>query len=74
VDKSTGLKVALAQFDLDPSGLLAIGDGRNDIEMLTYAGLGVAMGAAPDEVKSAADEVTKSVQDDGAATILNRWF
>jgi Cof subfamily protein (haloacid dehalogenase superfamily) len=74
VDKSTGLKVALAQYDLDPSGLLAIGDGRNDIEMLTYAGLGVAMGAAPDEVKSAADEVTKSVQDDGAATILNRWF
>jgi Cof subfamily protein (haloacid dehalogenase superfamily) len=74
VDKSTGLKVALAQYDLDPSGLLAIGDGRNDIEMLTYAGLGVAMGSAPDEVKTAADEVTKSVQDDGAATILNRWF
>ncbi|HWD77989.1 MAG TPA: HAD family hydrolase [Kribbella sp.] len=74
VDKSTGLKVALAQLDLDPSGLLAIGDGRNDIEMLTYAGFGVAMGSAPDEVKLAADEVTKSVQDDGAAAILNRWF
>jgi Cof subfamily protein (haloacid dehalogenase superfamily) len=74
VDKSTGLKVALAQHDLDPSGLLAIGDGRNDIEMLTYAGLGIAMGSAPDEVKTAADEVTKSVQDDGVATILNRWF
>ncbi|MGZ0149625.1 HAD family hydrolase [Kribbella sp. WER1] len=74
VDKSTGLKVALAQLDLDPSGLLAIGDGRNDIEMLTYAGLGVAMGSAPEEVKAAADEVTKSVQDDGVAAILNRWF
>jgi hydroxymethylpyrimidine pyrophosphatase-like HAD family hydrolase len=74
VDKSTGLKVALAQHDLDPAGLLAIGDGRNDIEMLNYAGLGIAMGSAPEEVKAAADEVTKSVQDDGVAAILNRWF
>ncbi|MEV6287869.1 HAD family hydrolase [Kribbella sp. NPDC051770] len=74
VDKSTGLKVALAQLGAEASGLVAIGDGRNDIEMLTYAGLGVAMGAAPDEVKAAADEVTKSVQDDGVAAVLNRWF
>ncbi|ADB29331.1 Cof-like hydrolase [Kribbella flavida DSM 17836] len=74
VDKSTGLKVALAQFGLEADGLLAMGDGRNDIEMLTYAGLGVAMGAAPDEVKAAADEVTKTVQDDGVAAVLNRWF
>ena len=74
VDKSTGLKVALAQLDLHAGDLLAIGDGRNDIEMLQYAGHGVAMGAAPDEVKLAADETTKSVQDDGAAAILNRYF
>jgi Cof subfamily protein (haloacid dehalogenase superfamily) len=74
VDKSTGLKVALAQYDLDPTGLVAIGDGRNDIEMLVYAGLGVAMESAPDEVKTKADEVTKSVQDDGVAAVLNRWF
>jgi HAD superfamily hydrolase (TIGR01484 family) len=74
VDKSTGLKVALAQYDLAAADLLAIGDGRNDIEMLVYAGHGVAMGAAPDEVKAAADEVTKSVQDDGVAAVLNRWF
>jgi HAD superfamily hydrolase (TIGR01484 family) len=74
VDKSTGLKVALAQCDLQPQDLLAMGDGRNDIEMLRYAGLGIAMGAAPDEVKEAADEVTKSVQDDGVAAVLARWF
>jgi len=74
VDKSTGLKVALAQYDLEPADLVAIGDGRNDIEMLVYAGLGISMGSAPDEVKAAADEVTKSVQDDGVAAVLNRWF
>ncbi|WBQ05276.1 HAD family hydrolase [Kribbella sp. CA-293567] len=74
VDKSTGLKVALAQYGLEADGLLALGDGRNDIEMLVYAGLGIAMGAAPDEVKAKADEVTKSVTDDGVAAVLNRYF
>ncbi|MFI5710499.1 HAD family hydrolase [Kribbella sp. NPDC051620] len=74
VDKSTGLKVALAQYGLEADDLLALGDGRNDIEMLVYAGLGVAMGSAPDEVKVKADEVTKSVSDDGVAAVLNRYF
>jgi hydroxymethylpyrimidine pyrophosphatase-like HAD family hydrolase len=74
VDKSTGLKVALAQYGLEPADLLAFGDGRNDIEMLVYAGLGIAMGSAPDEVKVRADEVTKSVTDDGVAAVLNRYF
>lgn len=74
VDKSTGLKVALAQYGLEAADLLALGDGRNDIEMLVYAGLGIAMGSAPDEVKAKADEVTKSVTDDGVAAVLNRYF
>ena len=74
VDKSTGLKVALAQYGLEAADLLAIGDGRNDVEMLIYAGLGIAMGSAPDEVKAKADEVTKSVTDDGVAAVLNRYF
>ncbi|MDX6264456.1 MAG: hypothetical protein QOH84_6144 [Kribbellaceae bacterium] len=74
VDKSTGLKVALAQYGLEADDLLALGDGRNDIEMLVYAGLGIAMGSAPDEVKAKADEVTKSVTDDGVAAVLNRYF
>jgi hydroxymethylpyrimidine pyrophosphatase-like HAD family hydrolase len=74
VDKSTGLKVALAHYGVEPADLLAMGDGRNDIEMLTYAGLGIAMGSAPDEVKAKADEVTKSVTDDGVAAVLNRYF
>lgn len=74
VDKSVGLKVALAELGLESAELLAIGDGRNDIEMLQFAGLGVAMGSAPEEVKQVADETTKSIQDDGAAAILNRYF
>jgi HAD superfamily hydrolase (TIGR01484 family) len=74
VDKSTGLKVALAESGLEPVDLLAIGDGRNDVEMLQFAGRGVAMGDAPPEVQAAADLVTKAVTEDGAALELNRWF
>ena len=42
--------------------------------MLAWAGRGVAMGQAPDEVRAAADHVTGHVRDDGAATELRRYF
>lgn len=74
VDKSTGLKVALAEYGLEPADLLAIGDGRNDVEMLQFAGRGVAMGHAPPEVQAAADAVAKPVTEDGAAIELGKWF
>jgi hydroxymethylpyrimidine pyrophosphatase-like HAD family hydrolase len=74
VSKASGLAHVAEQLGVDAADVLAIGDGRNDIEMLVYAGLGISMGSAPDEVKAAADEVTKSVQDDGVAAVLNRWF
>ena len=54
--------------------MLAIGDGRNDIEMLRWAGRGVAMGQAVEDVREAADAVTDTVHDDGAAAELDRWF
>ena len=50
--------------------VLAIGDGRNDIEMLRWAGRGVAMGQAPLEVQEAADVVTGTVEEDGVAVEL----
>ena len=54
--------------------MLAIGDGRNDIEMLRWAGRGVAMGQSPLEVQEAADDVTETVANDGVAVELSRWF
>jgi Cof subfamily protein (haloacid dehalogenase superfamily) len=74
VSKASGLSYVVDQLGLEPSDVLAIGDGRNDIEMLEWAGRGVAMGHAPDEVKEAADAVTASVDEDGAAQELARWF
>ena len=57
-----------------PTDVLAIGDGRNDIEMLQWVRRGVAMGQAIEEVRTAAHAVTESVYDDGVAVELDRWF
>ena len=73
VSKASGLAEVAALLGVAREHVLAIGDGRNDIEMLQWAGRGVAMGQAPDEVKLAADAVTDSVQDDGLAHELLRW-
>jgi hydroxymethylpyrimidine pyrophosphatase-like HAD family hydrolase len=73
VSKASGLAEVAALLGVAREHVLAIGDGRNDIEMLQWAGRGVAMGQAPDEVKLAADGVTDSVQDDGLAHELLRW-
>jgi hydroxymethylpyrimidine pyrophosphatase-like HAD family hydrolase len=54
--------------------MMAIGDGGNDISMIKYAGTGVAMGNAGEEVKRAADCVTTSVDDDGIGHVLRRFF
>jgi len=75
VSKASGLQhVCDAIGGLTAADVLAIGDGRNDIEMLRWAGRGVAMGQAVDEVKAAADFVTDSVHDEGAAVEMSRWF
>jgi HAD superfamily hydrolase (TIGR01484 family) len=74
VSKASGLQYVAEQLGIGREDVLAIGDGRNDIEMLTWAGRGVAMGQAVQEVLDAADVVTGSVDDDGAAVELGRWF
>ncbi len=55
--------------------MLAFGDGRNDIEMLRWAGRGVVIGDAPLEVQAAADAVTDRFDDGGGPVVeLRRWF
>ena len=70
VTKASALEALRRKLGTDQANTVAVGDGRNDIEMLTWAGRGVAMGQAPDEVIAVADEVTASVLDDGAAHVL----
>jgi HAD superfamily hydrolase (TIGR01484 family) len=74
VSKASALADVAKALDVDRSEVLAIGDGRNDISMLSWAGRGVAMGQAPSSVRDAADDVTGSLDDDGVAAELNRWF
>ena len=49
---------------------VAVGDGHNDIEMLAWAARGVAMGHADEPVRAVADEVTGTIDDDGAVAVL----
>ncbi len=74
VSKASGLAMVADKLGVAQDDVLAIGDGRNDIEMLRWAGRGVAMGQAVEEVQSAADAVTDTVYDDGVAAELGRWF
>jgi Cof subfamily protein (haloacid dehalogenase superfamily) len=59
---------------LRPENVMAIGDDLSDIEMLEYAGIGVAMGNAPAVVKARADWVTSTIEEDGVARAIERWL
>jgi Cof subfamily protein (haloacid dehalogenase superfamily) len=74
VNKAEALKQLAAILGLDLSQFAAIGDGLNDIEMLREAGLGIAMGNASDAVKSVADWVTGTNDQDGVALAVQRLF
>jgi Cof subfamily protein (haloacid dehalogenase superfamily) len=73
VNKSTSLERVRGLLDIPRSRVIAVGDGRNDIDMLEWAsveGRGVSMGQAPDEVHEAANERTASDLDDGVARLF----
>ena len=73
INKSTALEKVRTHMGYDPSRVMVIGDGRNDIEMLQWAGRhgrAVAMGQAPPEVMQHATEVTKTHDDHGVAWAL----
>ncbi len=74
VSKASALAEVAAGLGIEASDVLAIGDGRNDVEMLAWAGRGVAMGQAPPEVKAVADDVTGTLEHDGVVTELAKWF
>lgn len=70
VSKATTLERLRTKLGVPIEYTVAIGDGPNDIEALTWAGRGVAMGHAAAAVREAADEVTGTIHEDGAATVL----
>ncbi|NMP22665.1 Cof-type HAD-IIB family hydrolase [Sulfobacillus harzensis] len=73
VGKAVGLAAAAQTLNIPQQQVMAIGDAENDIDMLKWAGLGVAMGQAPDAVKQAAQVVTAPISEDGAARAIERY-
>lgn len=74
VDKTRALKETFRVLGIDQSEVIAFGDAQNDQSMIEWAGIGVAMGNAVDEVKAVADYVTSSNNDDGIADALKKFL
>ena len=71
VNKAQALEKLLKYLKYNRKMLIACGDGLNDISMIEYAGIGVAMGNAQDIVKEKADFITKSNAEDGVANAID---
>ncbi len=74
VDKGRALEFVASRLGISLEDVLAIGDSWNDEPLLRVAGVGVAMGSAPDEVKALADAVVADVEHDGVADALRRYI
>ncbi|MDT5324010.1 MAG: hypothetical protein QOF25_1162 [Mycobacterium sp.] len=74
ISKATGVEEVARPLEITAEDIVAFGDMPNDVPMLRWAGLGVAMGNAHPEAMEAADEVTTANTDDGLARVLERWW
>ncbi len=74
VSKAVALTHVAERLGLDASQCVAFGDSYNDISMIKWAGLGIAMGNGRDELKQVADAIAPPADDDGVATMLSELF
>jgi len=73
--KGTAIKYLTEKIlGLKPENVMAIGDNYNDVEMLDYVGVGVAMGTAPEGVKMLGDWVAPGVEEDGVAIAIEKFL
>jgi len=74
LSKGIALAMLAETLGVERDQVIAIGDEQNDVPMLQWAGLGLAMGNAPDSVKRMADAVVPSVDEDGVAWAIDRYI
>lgn len=74
VDKAATLQVLCDILGITKDDMVCCGDGYNDVSMIKFAGVGVAMANAREEVKEVADFITKSNDEDGLVTVIEKWF
>ncbi|MBE6050401.1 MAG: sugar-phosphatase [Clostridium sp.] len=72
--KGRGLKALADHLNVKQEEIIAVGDAANDLDMIEYAGLGVAMGNATEEVKEKANYITASNNEDGIAEIIEKFI
>ncbi len=70
IHKAKGLSYVVKHLDIPRERIIAFGDENNDLEMIDYAGIGVAMGNAISPLKNIANDMTTSNNKDGIATLL----
>ncbi|GEB33710.1 Cof-type HAD-IIB family hydrolase [Brevibacillus parabrevis] len=74
ISKASGLALLAKRLEISPEQIVAVGDNYNDLEMLQFVGMGVAMGNAPDEVKRLARHVTDTNDQHGVAAVIQKFF
>jgi len=74
IDKAYSLQILSGKIGLNKEQLISCGDGYNDLTMIRFAGLGVAMGNAQESVKSAADYVTASNDNNGVLKVIEKFI
>ena len=74
VSKGKALEALTSHLGIALDEVMAVGDGNNDIPLLTTAGLAVAMGDAPDEVKAVADYITLDIEHNGVAAAIEKFL
>ncbi len=72
--KKKAIQFLLKKYKIKASESIAIGDNYNDKEMIEFAGTGIVMGNAPDDIKAVADYVTDTNNNDGVAKALTSYF
>jgi hypothetical protein len=73
VSKGTALRAMTDALGIDPAAVVAVGDSWNDLEMLEAAGVGVAMGQAPEDVRARAGHVCGTAEEEGFRQVLERF-
>ncbi|WP_121615583.1 Cof-type HAD-IIB family hydrolase [Virgibacillus halodenitrificans] len=74
MNKAVGLQKIAHYFDIPKGRIIAFGDEDNDLEMIDYAGVGVAMGNAIDDLKSVAKHITVTNEEDGVGSFLENYL
>ena len=74
ITKSHALECIGSRFGIDKSEMISVGDQENDLSMMNYVGLGVAMGNASESVKLQAGDITTTNDEDGVAKVIEKYF